>query len=741
MSHGKASAYLPVVELLNNYFGIAPHDDARKRREKIAGKTLMLDRALEDALPYIFALLAVEETPGALAQMDAQIRRRRTLDAIKRLLLRESLSQPLIIIFEDLHWIDSETQALLDLLADGLANTRVLMLVNYRPEYRHEWSNRGYYAQLRLDPLGREGAEEMLDELLASPAPAGSAAGANRERPLADIYVGERVRVRDGIAALKRLIIERTEGNPFFMEETVQMLLDQGALVRDGAVKLMKPLGDLHIPPTVQAILTSRIDRLPAAQKELLQTLATMGKEFPLSLISRITGMAGDELDRILAGLQHAEFIYEQPAIPDVEYTFKHALTQEVAYNSLLMERRKVLHERTGEALESLFSDRLEDHVDDLAHHYGRSANTAKAVEYLRRAGEQATARSAFQEAENRLNAALELVPKLQPESARDAQELAVRMALVAPLNATRFMAAQDLIANLERARELCQGAGELVLMVEVLGALQWSYWSRGELRAAHELAEQALEIAARGSDELATFLAHNAAGSTTAFRGEFSKAREHFERALRVGGETLAVIAGDRALAGFLVDCVANLGPMLWALGYPTQALRQYERVDRLISGQIDLVARAAGMAHMLFGRSILLREYRGMREHAQALIALSRENGFLLYLACGLLGLGGILVEEGNPTEGIEMALDGMRSFRAGGETAFYALVSGYLVRAYLRAGRASEGLAVVEEGARDVCRAGTSLLRGRDAPAQRRTPPPAGRRAAYGGGKIVP
>src|SRR5579872_1882402 len=228
VSHGKASAYLPTIELLHGYFRITSDDDARARREKIGGKVLMLDRALEDTLPYLFGLLGIVEGEDPLAQMDGQVRKRRTLDAVKRLLLRESLNQPLIVIFEDLHWIDDETQALLNLLADSIGTAKVLLLVNYRPEYSHQWGSKTYYTQLRLDPLGRESADEMLSTLLASPAPATPPPGAHRERSPGDIQVDERVRA-DDIEALKRVIIEKTEGNPFFMEETVQVLLDEGA--------------------------------------------------------------------------------------------------------------------------------------------------------------------------------------------------------------------------------------------------------------------------------------------------------------------------------------------------------------------------------------------------------------------------------------------------------------------------------------------------------------------------------
>ena len=326
VSYGKASAYLPVIDLLHSYFGIEPGDDARKRREKVTGKVITLDRALEDALPYLFGLLGIVEGDDALAQMDAQVRRRRTLEAIKRILLRESLNQPLMVIFEDLHWIDEQTQEFLNLLADSIGTAKILLLVNYRPEYSHQWNSKTYYTQLRLDPLGRESAEEMLTSLLGD---------------------------GDELAALKRLIIERTEGTPFFMEETVQVLLDDGALVRNGTVRLVRPLAELKIPPTVQAILASRIDRLRPDAKDLLQTLAVLGREFPTSLIRAVVTKSDDELNRTLNDLQVGEFIYEQPTVGDTEYTFKHALTQEVAYNSVLVERRKLLHQRAGEGIEA----------------------------------------------------------------------------------------------------------------------------------------------------------------------------------------------------------------------------------------------------------------------------------------------------------------------------------------------------------------------------------------------------
>src|SRR5207249_4220494 len=310
-----------------------------------------------------------------LQQMDPQIRRRRTFEALKRLFLRESLNQPLILIFEDLHWIDTETQGFLDVLSESVASARILLLVNYRPEYRQEWGSKTYYTQLRLSPLGQAEAAELLTFLLGN-----------------DL----------SLKALQPLILAKTEGTPFFIEEVVQTLAEEGVLSGErGTYHLGKAPTELHISPTVQGVLTARIDRLATAEKALVHQLAVIGRQFPLSLIHHVVTQSEEELYRLLSSLQRKEFLYEQPAFPEPDYIFKHALTQEVAYNSVLQERRKVLHERTAQAIETLFHSRLEDHYSELAHHYSRSGNAQKAVEYFHLAGQKAAQRSANAEAVN----------------------------------------------------------------------------------------------------------------------------------------------------------------------------------------------------------------------------------------------------------------------------------------------------------------------------------------------------
>jgi predicted ATPase len=268
-----------------------------------------------------------------------------------------------MLIFEDLHWIDGETQGFLNLLAEAMPNAPVLLVVNYRPEYSHQWNSKTYYTQLRLDPLGRESAEEMLSALLGD--------GAE-------------------LAPLKRIIIQKTEGNPLFMEEIFQALLEDGSLQRNGVVKLVRPVDQLKLPPTVQDILSSRIDCLPPEAKDLLQTLAGVGTEFPLTLAREVVRLPPEQVDRLLSGLQAGEFIYEQPAPGDVEYKFKHTLTHDVAYNSLLTERRRALHGRVGHTIEALYTDKLEDRYNDLTYHYLRSNDGAKAIHYAQLAAEKA---------------------------------------------------------------------------------------------------------------------------------------------------------------------------------------------------------------------------------------------------------------------------------------------------------------------------------------------------------------
>jgi tetratricopeptide (TPR) repeat protein len=373
-------------------------DDQLVIREKLTGKLLALDREFAVALPAFLTLLDLPVDDRAWQALDPAGRRRRTLDALKRLLLCESQVQPLALVFEDLHWIDGETQALLEGLIESLPGARLLLLVSHRSEYAHDWGCSTSYTQLRIDPLPREGAEELLEVLLGSD---------------------------PSLDPLKRLLIERTEGNPLFVEESVRALVETGAVTGTrGAYHLARGLPAIHVPGTVQAILTARIDRLPPEERRLLEIAAVIGKDFPFALLQAVADENEEMLRRRLGHLQTGEFLYETRLFPDLEYTFKHALTHEVAYGSLLHERRRDLHARIVGAIERSYQERLSEHVERLAHHAVRGEVWEQAVTYFRQAGAKALARSANREAVSCFEQALTALPQL-PET-RERLEQAV---------------------------------------------------------------------------------------------------------------------------------------------------------------------------------------------------------------------------------------------------------------------------------------------------------------------------
>ncbi len=668
--------------MLRRYFRIAAEDDERSRREKVNGKVLTLDRSLEDALPYLLGLLGLVEGEDPLAQMDPQVKRRRTLEAIKRILLRESLNQPLMVIFEDLHWIDAESQTFLNLLADSIGTAKILLLFNYRPEYAHQWNSKTYYTQLRLDPLGQESAEEMLTALLSSPDHAGAAAG---ERPFG------------GLEGLKQLVIERTEGNPFFMEEMVLALIEEGTLVRDGGVKLTRSLNQLKIPPTVQAILAARIDRLPSDQKDLLQTLSAMGKEFAFSLIKRVTQRVDDDLNQMLSSLQLAEFIYEQPAIPEVEYTFKHALTREVASDSMLMERRRRIHERTAAAIEELFTAALDDHLAELAHHYSRSGNIAKAVHYLKLAGEQAARRSAYEDAISSLKEAIDLLPGMPESRERDLLELELRVAHGPLYAAVRGFATPEMEPHVRRLQELCERVGESPAIISVLFALWSLNLARARLDEAMPMATQLMKLAAPLDDPFAIGGAHATVGVTSMWLGKFGLAREHLE-------QTSAIF--DRDLRRYLpmqnapvIPTRCQLAWTLWLLGYPDQASRTMSSALAL-ADQLKRPFNTAFALQYAVPLEDFLGDYRLINPKIEALIEISGENGFTAWIDSANLSLGRALVFKGDHESGIPMMLDALARLREHGAELVRTFSLPLMADSFLRSNQIDRGLEITEE-----------------------------------------
>jgi class 3 adenylate cyclase/tetratricopeptide (TPR) repeat protein len=472
ISYGKATSYLPVIDLLKGYFKIQVRDDLREIREKVTGKLLTLDETLKAALPALLALLDVPVDDDAWRALDPGQRRQRTLDAVKRLLLREAREQPLLLIFEDLHWIDSETQALLDGLVDSLGSARLLLLVNYRPEYQHSWSGKTYYSQIRLDALPAGSAGELLEALL----------GDDPE-----------------LAPLKQLLVKR--GNPFFLEESVQTLVETKALAGErGRYRLMQPVQAIQVPATVQAILAARIDRLAVEDKRLLQVASAIGKDVPMALLLAIADAPEHEVRAELMHLQAAEFLYETRLFPDLEYTFKHALTHEVAYGSLLHDRRRQLHAGIVEAMEHHYAGRLSEQAERLAHHAVRGEAWEKAVTHLWQAGRNARARSAYRQAVALLEQAVETLTRL-PDTAENAalgidlicRDLSDPLVI---LNET-----QRALNHLGAAARLAEKVGDRARLANVLARTLWPLRADGQYARAVEIGERALALAKEVGD------------------------------------------------------------------------------------------------------------------------------------------------------------------------------------------------------------------------------------------------
>jgi class 3 adenylate cyclase/tetratricopeptide (TPR) repeat protein len=643
VSYGKATPYFPVIDLLMRYCQIDDGDEARTMRARVTGQVLTLDETLQDTLPALLALLDVLPDDSPFVHLDPSQRRQRTLEALRRVLLRESQVQPLLLVFEDLHWIDSETQALLDRLIESLPTAHLLLLVNYRPEYQHGWGSKTFYTQLRLDPLPHASAEAFLAGLLGDD---------------------------PSLAPLLPPLLARTAGNPFFLEESVRTLVETVALVgTPGAYRLVAPLQGMPVPATVQAVLAARIDRLAPEEKGLLQTAAVLGTDVPFALLRAIADVPEATLHRSLAHLQAAEFLYETRLFPEPEYTFKHALTHEVAYGSLLLERRRGLHARLVEAIEALAPDRGSEGVSEakglpagrqdpkqverLAHHAVRGEVWDKAVTYCQQAGARAYERAAFHEAVATFEQALQALT--HPPEDDDTRVLAIdlRLALggaLLPLGEYgrhcallgeaealaralddrarlgRVLASMALVlvitgdpdgamAASRQALDLAVALGNRALQMQASHTLGQAYYAIGDFGRAAELLRCNVEVADRQSGTPRTdvrLLSQAALARTLGTLGVFAEGRRHAEEALR-----LATLEGRGAIPLIVYGFLSQL---YLAQGDLEHAIRVYDQGLPLVraSGSrnvLPMIVAGLGYASALQGR---LAEGRALLEEA---------------------------------------------------------------------------------------------------------------------------
>jgi class 3 adenylate cyclase/tetratricopeptide (TPR) repeat protein len=656
VSYGKATPYFPVIDLLKRYCHLEAHDDARTIRAKVTGQVLTLDEALQETLPALLALLDALPEDSAFLRLDPPQRRQRTLDALKCLLLRESHEEPLLLVFEDLHWIDTETQALLDSLVESLPTAQLLLLVNYRPEYQHGWGGKTYYTQLRLDALPAASAEEFLHALVGDEA---------------------------SLAPLRALLITRTEGNPFFLEESIRTLVETQVLVGEpGAYRLAQALPTIQVPATVQAVLAARIDRLPPEEKRLLQTAAVIGHEVPLPLLQAIAEAPEDALRRSLAHLQAAEFLYEARLFPELEYTFKHALPHEVAYGSLLQERRRALHAQIVAALEALVADRLTEQVERLAHHALRGEVWDKALPYCRQAGEKTMARAAYREAVGAFQQALRALQHL-PEG-RDTIEQAIDLRLDMR---NALLALSDLRAMFDCLREaetLAEAIDDHRRLGRVSLCMTEYFRMVDDSDRAIASGQQALALAESVSDFSTQVVTHSFLGLVYYTRGDY-------RRAIEVLRKVVISVEGDLTrehfgLMGFpsvlsrtwLAWCLAEVGAFREAIAHAEAGLRIAETVNDPFS----LVNANTGIGWVYL--------HQGALSQAIALLArglaLCQTWNILSWLHTAAGNLGYAYALFGRVTEALSLLEQAASMGSRGG----HALYTARLSEAYLLAGQ---------------------------------------------------
>jgi class 3 adenylate cyclase/tetratricopeptide (TPR) repeat protein len=589
VSYGAATSYLPVTEFLKGYFELATSDDPQAIREKVTRKLLGLDEALLSALPALLMLLDPSTDDLQSSQSDRPQRGQRILEAVKRLLFRESEAQPLLIVLEDLHSIDPETQVVIDGIVDGLPTAHIVLLVSGRPEYRHGWSGKSYYTQLRIDPLAPNVASEMLDSL-----------------------VGE----DSGLEPLKHVLIEKTGGTPFFLEESVRSLVETGVLSGEPAgYHTTTSVVELKVPATIDALLTSRIDRLALSDKRLLQAAAVIGYQVPRNVLQAVGKLSSEQLREALKRLQASEFLHETNLFPDIEYRFKHHLIHDAAYQMLSAERRRTLHNSALVAGEHLYADRLNEKADWLAFHAFRAQAWGSAVTHLKAAAAREIARAANRVAVQHLETALIVIDHLPVE---DRAPLAVDVRIALRHALTPLGRVQLTLDYLGGARQFATELNDRVRLGLVFSFTANCLILQARYAEALTTGEQALNVARELGDfrlELATSMYMARARQA---RGEYRVAIEMFEGILasleqKLPDDFHGLPVLPAAFArSHLAACLVEVGEFETAAAHASEAARRADAIGQPDSimwaywsiGLVALSQGACGDAVRVFDR-----------------------------------------------------------------------------------------------------------------------------------------
>ncbi len=660
-SYNQATPYLPILELVRQFWEITPGDDPAWIRQKVQRGLQEVGIAPEEGALYLLPLFGVVDHPDRLATLSPQALRKRTFETLQQLFFRQSRYRPVLLVVENVHWIDATSAEWLSMLVERLVGVPLFLLVTTRLGYQCPWMHKSYVTQIALQPLTPPESQRVVQDVLGS--------------------------TRLATPLVQRILV-KAEGNPFFLEELTRTVLEQE-----------DPSEALPIPETIQAVLAARIDRLPLEAKRLLQVAAVMRGMVSFSLLQAVTALPADMLQHTLTQLQAAEFLYETQHESDYSYIFKHILTQEVAYHSLLQHTRRQYHQRIAEVLAAQFPERGDMQPELLAHHYTEAGLSAQAIIYWQRAGQRALERSAYVEAISHLTRGLDLLRTLPETPERNQQELALQTALGPAFIAMKSWASPEVQQVYTRARELCPQVENSPQLFRVLGGLRSFYQVRADLPAARELGIQLLTLAQHHTDAALLPEAHRGVGMPLFYLGEFVLAREHFEQGITFYDaqqhRSQAVLYGQDPG----VICLVCASWVLGLLGYLDQSLQRSREALALaheLSHPFSL-AYTLGFTAILHQRR---RAIQPVQELAEVMIALATEQEFTTWVATGWMLQGWALTAQGRAEEGLTQLERGLTTYQATGAALGRPEYMAWLAESYAKLGQPEKGLDLLAE-----------------------------------------
>jgi len=676
LHYGGSMAYLPFLDMLRNYFDIKEGDREFIVKQKMSEKIDQLDERLMSILPPLYEILSLKVEVEDYLKLDAQDRRGKTFEAIRDLLIQESQDRPLVLIIEDLHWIDRTSEDFLSYLIGWLASARIILVLLYRPEYTHQWGSKSYYNQVRVDQLSISTSAELVQSILEE---------------------GE------AVPELRELILSRAAGNPLFMEEFTHTLLENGSIQRrDNQYVLSKKASDIQVPDTIQGLIAARMDRLEESLKRIMQVASVIGREFAFRILQAIMGIQ-EELKSHLLNLQGLEFIYEKSLYPELEYIFKHALTQEVAYNSLLLKRRKEIHQSIGEAIEVLYPDRLEDFYETLAYHYKQGNVFNKALDYLIKAGEKGCERYALEEAHRHFQEAYDILSK-KPGRTKEEDALLIDL-LIKWAYVFYYRGDIRVMTDLFSAhQELAESLGDKARLGMFYGWLGQAMWIRGKLQDSYQYLSEALKLGEEIEDQKVISYACSRLSWTCWDFGLLDEAITYGERALDISrslesdhylydrslggigvtyffkGEVKKTFAAAKALLEYgqsraSIRCLV-VGHLMMSLGHSMDGdfSSAIEYVKKAIEVSQDPLYTNVSRAFLgiFYAGNGQLQEAKGI---FQQVINDSDQFGLEYFGGLSKRWLGIILMAEGHMEQGLKIIEEGQQTLLENGRKTYYA------------------------------------------------------------------